>query len=302
MYYFHQFSNYFLITNYLLIPVSTIAIWLVVAVFIFSPLTAVATFLTKILAFTIKTMNFFATGIESLPFSVTTDIQIDFSQLVILYFVIAALAIFFFNTKMYRHLYIAVAAVVVYVSIGLVGDFQNRNQKYFIVYNINKVTAINIIEGRKNVVLASLDSTTTKQIEFSAKNNWLKKGLESEKYINLKSGQESVLSNVAATDNTSVFYKRKLISFGSYKAIVVEDDFGALILDENYKKPKVDYLILSNNPNFRLAEMLEYFDFKQIIISSSNSQKNIDKWNAENDSLKLDIFDVAEKGAFVLSY
>lgn len=302
MYYFHQFSNYFLITNYLLIPVSTIAIWLVIAVFIFSPITAVATFLTKILAFTIKTMNFFATGIESLPFSVTTDIQISFPQLILLYFIISALAIFFFNTKMYRHLYFTVAAVVLYVAIGLVGDLQNRNQKYFIVYNINKVTAINVIEGRKNVVFASLDSTTTKQIEFSAKNNWLKKGLESEKYINLKSGQESVLSNVAATDNTSVFYKRKFISFGEYKAFVVDDEFNALILDENYKKPQVDFLILSNNPDLSLIDMSEYFNFKQIIIASSNSQKNLNNWKAENDNLKLDIFDVAEQGAFVLSY
>ena len=302
MYYFHQFSNYFLITNYLLIPVSTIAIWLVVAVFVFSPIPVVATFLARILAFMIKTMNFFATGIESLPFSVTTDIQISFSQLVILYFIIAALAIFFFNTKMYRHLYFAVAAVIVYVAIGLVGDLQNRNQKYFIVYNINKVTAINVIEGRKNVVFAALDSTTNRQIEFSAKNNWLKKGLESEKYINLKAGKETVLSNVAATDNTSVFYKRKFISFGEYKAFVVDDDFKALILDENYKKPKVDYLILSNNPSLSLTEILEYFDFNMIIIASSNSQKNLDKWKAENDSLKLDVFDVAEQGAFVLSY
>jgi hypothetical protein len=83
------------------------------------------------------------------------------------------------------------------------------------------------------------------------------------------------LSNLAATDNTSVFYKRKFISFGNYKVFVVDGNFGAMILDKNFKKQTVDFLIISNNPDISLNELSEYFIFKQIIIASSNSTKNI---------------------------
>lgn len=302
LHYFHQFSNYFLLTNYLLIPVSTIAIWLVIGVFVFSPIPLIAGFVAKILAFVIKTMNFIASGIESLPFSVTSDVQISFIQMVLLYFVIVSFAIFFFNTKMYRNFLIAVAGIVVFVVCGFINDLQLKNQKYFIVYNINKTTAINVIEGKTNVIFATIDSTGTGNIEFTAKNNWLKKGLEVEKYVNLQARNESLLSNLAATDNTSIFFKRKFISFADLKVFVLDNEFKPLITDEDFKKMKIDYVILSNNPKINLAEIDLYFVFSMIIIDSSNSTSTIDKWLKDNETLKINIFDVSKQGAYVLNF
>ncbi|HOZ29934.1 MAG TPA: ComEC/Rec2 family competence protein, partial [Bacteroidales bacterium] len=96
LFYFHQFSNYFLLTNYLLIPISTIAIWLVIMVFVFSGIDFIGHFLTKVLAWVVKAMNNISLGIEALPFSVSKDVYINFSQVLVLYLAIIFILIFFF--------------------------------------------------------------------------------------------------------------------------------------------------------------------------------------------------------------
>jgi hypothetical protein len=176
---------------------------------------------------------------------------------------------------------------------------ENSNQKYLVVYNINKSTAINIIDGRKNVMFANLDSISTNDIEFSAKNNWLKKGLEEEKYINLSSDGESILTNLASMDSRNIFFKHKFIAFGDLKVFVLDSEFSSIICEDGFQKIKVNYIVLSNSPAISLIDLMQYFEFDMIIIDSSNSNKSIENWVMQNDSLDLDLYNIKESGAFV---
>lgn len=299
LYYFHQFSNYFLITNYLLIPVSTIAIWLVIIVFATSGLGVAGVFFAKILGFVIKAMNFLTAGIESLPFSVTHDVYISFYQMFLLYLAIILFAVFFFYSKKHSHFFAGLIAVIMFATISLSRTIDSKNQKYFIVYNVNKASAINVIDGSENVLFANLDSVSSGDIEFSAKNNWLKKGLEEEKYVNLSSGTESILSNIAAINDRNIFFKKKFISFDGLKAFVLDNSFRYLIADEGFNKITVDYIILSNSPGIKLSELRQYFNFKTVIIDSSNKNSSVELWMQENKESGLDIYNVKSEGAFV---
>lgn len=299
LFYFHQFSNYFLITNYLLIPVSTVAIWLVIIVFAFSGIGFLGSFFAKILGWVIKTMNFMTAGIESLPFSVTENVSINIPQMLLLYAAIIAFAVFFFSSKKYSHLFMGLLAVISFFTFSLVKTIESGNQKYFIVYNINKTTAINIIDGTDNIMFANLDSVSTENIEFSAKNNWLKKGLDKEKYVNLSSGGESILSNISKIDNRSIFFKKKFIAYDGLRIFVLDDSFRPLICDESFEKIKLDFIILSNNPDLKLEEIALYFDFKKIIVDSSNSMKSIEKWLTQNVEAKYNMHVVKSDGAYI---
>ncbi|NLB85515.1 MAG: hypothetical protein GX793_00470, partial [Bacteroidales bacterium] len=70
--------------------------------------------------------------------------------------------------------------------------------------------------------------------------------------------------------------------------------------DNESKKLDVDYIVFSNNPQIKLSEIPEYFNFKEIIIDASNYKSNTDKWIAENQDLNFKLFDIREQGAFVL--
>ena len=299
LFYFHQFSNYFILANYLLIPISTLAIWVCILAFIFSGFGFIAPFIIKVLSVIVKTMNSISGGIEALPFSVTENIYISTPQLFVLYFVIIFLAVFFFSTKKYKHLFIALNFIILFAAINLFQDIKSINQKHLIVYNINKVTAVNVIDRKDNILFANIDSVSNKQIEFSAKNNWLKKGLDKEKYIDLSKTSTSLLSNVAVIDNKSVFYKKNFIAFNELRIFVADDKFFPMIYDFE-EKTKLDYVILSNNSPARLKDIKDVFEFKTIIIDSSNSLYRKEEWLTENKDIGLDIFDVSDKGAFIV--
>ena len=63
---------------------------------------------------------------------------------------------------------------------------------------------------------------------------------------------------------------------------------------------KVDYVIISGNPNIEMSKLLKAYDCDQIIYASSNSYWNIKKWNEDLKGLGKQIYNVKERGAFVL--
>jgi competence protein ComEC len=297
IYYFNQFSNYFLLTNYILIPVSTVAIWLCIITFVFSGIGFLGAFLANILAFVVKFMNLSVRFIESLPFSVSSDLYINMPQMLILYVFIIVFFVFFFISKRYKDFIIALISLACFSGINLFHSVQAQMQKYLVVYNIDKVTAINIIDGRDNVLFANLNKVENDRIKLTAKNNWLKKGLDSEKYINLSFCKDNILSNIATIDNRRIFFKKKFIGFEGLRVFVLDESFVFPVLDE---KLQVDYIVLSNNANVELKDICSIFDFQEIIIDSSNSSYVIEKWLNENTSENLKLHNVKSEGAFVL--
>ncbi|MDL2262741.1 competence protein ComEC family protein [Bacteroidales bacterium OttesenSCG-928-I21] len=297
IYYFNQFSNYFLITNYILIPISTIAIWMCIITFVFSGIASIGIILAKVLSLFVKIMNSSVQFIESLPFSVSSNLYINMPQMVFLYIFIVVIFIFFFASKRYKDLVIAFISLIAFSCINLYQTIENRNQKYFIVYNINKATAINLIDGRDNILLANLDQIDTDKIKLTAKNNWLKKGLNTEKYINLSSEKNNILTNISTIDNRRVFYKQKIIGFEGIKILVLDTE---LIVPATENKLQFDYLVLSNNVNVSLESILNAFSFKTLIIDASNSDYVIKRYLSEDIAQNLSYHNVKSDGAFVL--
>ena len=259
-YYFHQFSNYFLLTNYVMIPISTIAIWTCFIFFAVSWIPYISTAVAYCLSWLAKAMNYACLTIEGLPFSTAQDMYIDVPQMILLFAIIVLFVTFFFFTKRYRHLFAAVTMCVLLAATNLWQSFESNSQKTLVVYNISKTTAINIIDGTDNIMFANLDSVQPEKIEFTAKNNWLKKGLDREKYVNLSSGKENLLSTITAIDNRKVFFKQKFIDYDGLKLYVLDDNFMP-IDDERFGKVDVDYVVLADSPYVTLEEVAEHFNF-----------------------------------------
>jgi competence protein ComEC len=298
LHYFHQFSNYFLLTNYVMIPISTVAIWVCFIFFAVSWIPYVSTAVAYCLSWLAKAMNFACLTIEGLPFSTTQDIYINTPQMLLL-FAIIMFATFFFFTKRYRHLLLATIFCIVYAGIGLWQSLEAKSQKSLIVYNIGKATAINLIDGTDNIMFANLDSIQPEKIEFTAKNNWLKKGLDREKYINLSSGKDKLLSTITTIDNRKVFFKNKFINYDGLRLYVLDDNFMPFG-SEGVNKINVDYVVLAESPQVSLEDVTKYFNFKEIIVSSSNSISRCEAWDAESKALNIAMHDVRADGAFVL--
>lgn len=302
VYYFNQFSNYFLLTNYLLIPLATVAIYLTLSVFVFGKIEIISDFLINILSKVLEIMNYFTSMIESLPGSVSSNLHINLAQMLLIYLLIIFFGVFFFATKKYKQLVHALIVLLALSSVSLYKNINRIDQKYIIVYNINRTSAVNLIDGKDNILFANFDDQNINRIEFSAKNNWLKLGLENEKFIDIsRMTSSSILSNIAVIDNKKVFQKNNFIAFEDIRILLCNRNFdlSKYASGENNNKLSIDYLILSDNANIRLSEIAELFEFNKIIFDSSNSDWRIARWENENEEQGFKIHNVKTHGAFI---
>lgn len=99
IYHFHQFSNLFLVTNLLAVPLSSIILIgeLLLCTLSFIPLVAKA--IGWLVAWCINLLNSFIETINQLPFSTASNIQLSLPQAILLYIIIAGLTSWLIQKK-----------------------------------------------------------------------------------------------------------------------------------------------------------------------------------------------------------
>ena len=90
MYYFHQFPNYFLLSNLVVVPLVTLVIYLSILTYAFSPIAMIAGLMGSILSFSVSALNLFVKWIERLPYSVTEGIYISAFETILIYLIISS--------------------------------------------------------------------------------------------------------------------------------------------------------------------------------------------------------------------
>ncbi len=90
LYYFHQFPNLLLFTNFFIVPLSGLVLYAELILLVVSPFAALATMMGKIVAFLINQMNGLIERTNRLPFAVTENLQVSITQTVLMYVAIIA--------------------------------------------------------------------------------------------------------------------------------------------------------------------------------------------------------------------
>ena len=297
LFYFHKFPNYFLITNMIVIPFATILIYLAILLFIFSFFNPIALIIAKVLAGSVKVLNYSVNFIEQLPYSTTENIYINDYQTIILYILIILTTLFFIYQKA-KYLQFALASVIVFLFINIYQSYNQNIQKKFIVYNIRNISAYNFIKGNKNMFFANIDENSYEsKIKYQVGNNWLKLGLKNECVININnSDQDLYKDKFEYFKRNNFFYKNKFIDFMGKRFLIVNQNIYKS--SEINKKIDLDYLILSNNVNLSINDIVSKFNVKQIIIDSSNSVWKNEIWKKDCNLYNIKCYSVADLGAY----
>ncbi len=85
LYYFHQFPNYFMIANILIPFLSSVVMYLGIAVICFSFIPYLSTLLNQLLVWSLKFMNYMVVSIHQMPGSVSSNIDIDLISMILMY-------------------------------------------------------------------------------------------------------------------------------------------------------------------------------------------------------------------------
>ena len=300
LYYFHQFPNYFLLTNIVVIPFAGLVIYSTLAFLITSGFPAIAEYTGLAVSYIIKGLNYSVEFIEGLPFSISNDIYISLSQTFLIYFVMIISAVFIINRLAKTFFVFLFSIILLLVSLNFT-EFTNSNQQKVFVYNIKGVSAYNFIDGKDNIFISDFkESIEHKNLMFFIKNNWLEKGVENEKIIELKKlSPQYLFSNLLTIDNKNLFIKNKIINYYNNSFAIIDDKYYSNYTTE--KKLSIDYIILAQNANISIERISNVFNFKEIIIDSSNSKWKSDNWLAECNDLNIKAFSVIDNGAFALN-
>ncbi|KJS06863.1 MAG: hypothetical protein VR77_03350 [Flavobacteriales bacterium BRH_c54] len=296
LYYFHQFPNYFMLSNLVVIPLAILILYLGIITLIASPIPIIGSLLGKILNMIILGLNEAVIFIDKIPYSLTQNIKFNLLDNYLTYLAII-LIILTIHYKNLKYFMAGVACFIIIFSFRLKDNIHQINQKYLTVYNIPGHSAINLIEGNDNVLFSDIKLLNNKsKLMFHVQNNWIQKGVESEKIVTLnKLTDRNQLSTLYITDNKNVFIKRNYLQFFNEKMAILPPDFQ---LKSITKPLPLDLLIITKNPNFSIQELLQTFKPKEIIIDASNSNYISEKLKSEAKALNIKCWSVLTDGAY----
>jgi competence protein ComEC len=280
IYHFHQFPNYFLLTNFVAVPLSSILVLGEIFLCAIAWIPAVAILTGKLLWLMIWLMNTWIEQIESLRFSVWDHLQISILQAILLV-VFAAGISFWLIEKVKPGLTIGLAGLLGFIALRSYSFINAGRQQNIIVYNVSQHRAIDFIDGRN--YFFSGDS-----------------GLLSDDFIrNFHLKPTRILFRIHPSDSLENFRQtNNYIQFMDKNILLLDS---SISFQPTQNKPEIDLLVISKNPRLYITKLAAALNIKQVVFDGSVSPRKTRYWTKDCDSLQIPWHDVKTKGAFVMN-
>jgi competence protein ComEC len=152
LYYFHQFPNWFLLTNLFVIPLAFLIVSGAILVGCCILFLQSDFFLAEVLNGFLKLLNYGIQAMESLPYFTSSDIWITPIQAILLGIMVVAFMLFVNHRKFFQ-LFTALACVTLFFTISVAKKQKERKQSYIGVYALKDDPAYVFRKGQKAVVL-----------------------------------------------------------------------------------------------------------------------------------------------------
>jgi competence protein ComEC len=282
MYYFHQFPNYFLLSNLFVIPLATFIINGGVLLFVISSIPVLPNYIAWAVNKMLVFLNFAVEWVDSLPYSLTLGISISTLETLLIYLIIL-LFIPSVISKNFKGIKMALSCAILLVFFQFYEKITLQEQQYFIVYDVKGERAIDFVDGNKNYFIADDDLAKDKsKMRFHIMHyRW-------ERRV-----QESTLVPSIYTSN-NYFRNKNFIQFDNKQILLWDEDF---VKPDNSSIMEFDYIIVSEKAKLDLTNI----NCKQVIIDSSVPKYNWEQ--IKKECLKWDIpfYNVSSEGAYLFN-
>ncbi|MBS1755261.1 MAG: ComEC family competence protein [Ferruginibacter sp.] len=279
IYYFHQFPNLFMITNIIAVPLSSIILYMGVALLAFSGISFISFYLGKLVGALTWLMNKSILWINNLSFSVWDKIPATVLSTCILYVIIIGFSAWLIK-KDKRYFSLALCSLFVFMVMLLFNNWQVSKQQKIIVYNVAGHQAIDFVSGHQYMFIG--DSALMQ--EGMLQNFHLK---PSRIFFQAKK-QSAVLEGFKANENYFNFKNKKIVVVAY-----------PLVADTSGVKFDADLVIVSKNPQLSMESVTWHFNAKLIVFDASNPVWKIEQWQQQCSILKQPCYSIPENGAFV---
>ena len=149
--YFHQFPNYFMLSNLIVIPLAVLILYLGIVTLGLSFIPIVGDYLALGLKYVILFLNYAVNFIDSLPYSLSQNIRFGVLETWFVYlfitFIIALIAY-----RKFKYLLVATSFLILFLAASLWRSYNELDQRKLIIYNIPQHTTVNFIDGEDNIL------------------------------------------------------------------------------------------------------------------------------------------------------
>ena len=287
IYYFHQFTPYFWLSNLFMTPLSFLVILSGMLLLVFSWVPWLNLALGKVVWALLHVMNLSVAWIERLPCSLVKGLYMnDFQFALSLLFLL--LLWLFVNLKKKRMM-LEMLTVSAFFALTMAWRSQHlSHHSQFMVYSVRNHTAINIVDGFKNVLLCDEGLLAeASSIDYSMKGHWARDQLSMNPVC------FTLDENI---DNELVVKHRHLLS--AHGVLLAFWD-PAMALHNGKPKVAVDYLMVREKQRPDLQRVVDTYRVGTLLVDRSVPNYMAKEWISQAEAFGISCFDL-KNGALEL--
>ena len=280
IYYFHQLPLLGVFTNFIIIPLLPYII--ILSIFAIAlPLSWVCISAD----YALKFVNYISDFVSSLPYS-SLSLYID-SYDIILCFVVIYMGCWALRSKRSEILISLLIIILLFVCFRIYANLSKENYKG-IIYDDNRITAINFIDKDYNYILTIDTCGVEKKIDKIANNFWIKEALPDAKYIN---------DNIS---DKGLYITLPYIGYKGEKYLILNSDYFESKHIDSGKRLFINKAIVCAGFKGSIADLNNIFVFEKVIIASNINHFKRQSIIKECNALNIPFYDIKEKGAYII--
>ncbi|WP_026999782.1 ComEC/Rec2 family competence protein [Eisenibacter elegans] len=286
LYYFHQFPNYFLLSNLMVLPVVPFILGGGILLLLLSPFPYLAVWLGWLLSQTIVWMGILVRWLTSLPYASTQGIYLNGWELCFLYGMLLGVLLLLAQRR-FVYVWLCVGMVTAWSSSRIYYQYQLRSQRLMTVYYLPKNPHLQLLQGQKAQVLLpnKLSAVQSADYQFALGGHHTALGLQVCHFERQKIRPGSLAFEL-------VFWQGQRIALVSG---AVSPAFWELCGEAG-----VSVFILQNNAVRSLKPLADKLPRQaQYVVDASNYTKTTQKLKQDAAELGLQWHDVRSQGAWL---
>lgn len=290
LFYFHQFTTYFWLSNLFMTPISFIVVICGMVLLMVSWIPYLNTLVGYLVWGAVYVMNWVVAKIESLPLSIIKGLYVsefEFAML-LLAFLLLLLMVTLRKRRLFIPLLSALLLMMVSVTVRLYGSEYQRGMT---VYSLRNHTAVDFVRGGEHFLLAdSALMSDESTVDYSLKGAWSKRHL---------SPHPQVIGFEEDFVNDYLCKKSNLVSYDGKLLALWDDEFQT---DDSldYRLP-VDYLLVIGRQEPDVKSVANAFVAQLLIIDGSVPRYMAEKWISQAQALGVPYYNIGD-GAYEIGF
>lgn len=297
IYYFHQFPNYFLFANPLVILLSSVVLMvglgfvILAKLLLYFNIETIIYFLGQCLKFSILALNQTVLWFEHLPFAISKFLWVSKIEMLFMYILIFALILLW---KMQDYKWVRISSVMIGILIVLEVNKQlsQRNQDFLLIHAVPKHSVISVVKGKRALLISdNFFLNSRKDIGFRLNNLWSKSGIVDTLKLDLQQNAMQVDFQFMSKSSDSI----SVFTWQGKTFLWIGKNMKRKVF--NAHNQVFDYLILGNKSITDLNQLLGKVQFKQLIIDASYTDWYADKLSNQAKLFRLNYVNLRKHGA-----